>query len=217
MTLWRSPVRHLPGLPFKGMNKLEAIKICLRLENDKAEALLNKKSYTNYESFVSVLSRPSYNLAKDLGCSAVTVSRLMSELFPGKPKNTTKACTYLLNKHGFKYCARCEEVKSTSEFHSNSSRKNGLGSQCIDCHYEQLKVYQPAVTANYRAAKLNRTPSWADLDKIKEIYDNCPEGHHVDHEVPLQGNNVCGLHVEYNLQYLTSKANLQKGNLWQIS
>jgi len=71
---------------------------------------------------------------------------------------------------------------------------------------------QRAVTAKYRASQLKATPKFANLKKIKEIYKNCPKGYHVDHIVPLQGKEVCGLHVEYNLQYLTKSENSSKSN-----
>ncbi len=63
-----------------------------------------------------------------------------------------------------------------------------------------------------QARKEERTPPWADLDKIREIYLNRPKGYHVDHIIPLNGENVSGLHVHYNLQYLPAKENLSKGN-----
>ena len=66
--------------------------------------------------------------------------------------------------------------------------------------------------AKRRATKLNATPKFANLNKIKEIYKNCPKGYVVDHIVPLQGKNVCGLHVEWNLQYLTPLENSSKYN-----
>jgi hypothetical protein len=73
---------------------------------------------------------------------------------------------------------------------------------------------QRAITAKYRASQLKATPKFANLKKIKEIYKNCPKGYHVDHIVPLQGKEVCGLHVEYNLQYLTKSENLSKSNIF---
>jgi len=66
--------------------------------------------------------------------------------------------------------------------------------------------------AAYRAKKLKATPSWADLAKIKQAYLDCPKGFHVDHIIPLQGKNVCGFHVENNLQYLPAMDNFRKNN-----
>jgi 5-methylcytosine-specific restriction endonuclease McrA len=48
--------------------------------------------------------------------------------------------------------------------------------------------------------------------EIRAIYAACPDGSEVDHIVPLRGRLVCGLHVPWNLQYLTSDKNRRKGN-----
>lgn len=78
-----------------------------------------------------------------------------------------------------------------------------------------------AYNSKRRADEKAATPSWADLDKIKSLYnvaqyfDWISGGfvkHHVDHIVPLRGRNVCGLHVENNLQILIDKDNLRKSN-----
>jgi hypothetical protein len=72
-----------------------------------------------------------------------------------------------------------------------------------------------------RAKKLQATPSWASKEAIEEKYrlaqffQDLSGGfvkYHVDHIVPLRGTNVCGLHVENNLQILKAVDNIKKGN-----
>jgi len=66
--------------------------------------------------------------------------------------------------------------------------------------------------AKRRAARLQRTPPWADLKAIQAFYVGCPPGNHIDHVIPLQGELISGLHVLANLQYLPSTENIAKGN-----
>lgn len=81
-----------------------------------------------------------------------------------------------------------------------------------------------ADTAKRRAAKLKRTPPWLTKEQygeIQEFYDLCKELQWlsdasdiltVDHIVPLQGENVSGLHVPWNLQILPMSINSSKLN-----
>ena len=78
--------------------------------------------------------------------------------------------------------------------------------------YLDNKGYYKHKSNKRRAKLLQAIPKFANLDKIKEIYKNCPKGYHVDHIIPLNNPIVCGLHVEWNLQYLSAKENCSKGN-----
>ncbi len=73
-----------------------------------------------------------------------------------------------------------------------------------------------AQQAYRKALQLKATPKWADIGKIREIYQNCPSGYHVDHIIPLRGKNICGLHIETNLQYLPAQENLKKSNKFEV-
>lgn len=74
-------------------------------------------------------------------------------------------------------------------------------------------------TARRKACELQAMPEWANTEEIENFYvwariisrvSGVP--HHVDHIVPLQGRNVCGLHCDGNLQILTAEENCRKGN-----
>lgn len=120
-------------------------------------------------------------------------------------------------------CKDCKKVRSKEHYRNNKeaaidyARDYYLNNR--DRLLERQKQYAQANkelaayhSSNRRARKLLTTPPWADSNKIKAIYLNCPEGYQVDHIYPLQGVNSCGLHVENNLQYLTTQDNLRKSN-----
>jgi len=79
-----------------------------------------------------------------------------------------------------------------------------------------------AIRMSYTAARMQRTPPWADLDAITGMYELCAIFRtagldlHVDHVVPLQGKKVSGLHVPDNLQLLHSSSNRSKLNHFAV-
>lgn len=88
----------------------------------------------------------------------------------------------------------------------------------------KLKTYKAGNRHIYAAAqkkrqttKLRAMPAWADEQAIMDVYRQAAERttetgipHCVDHIVPLQGKNVCGLHVPWNLQIMTRSENAKK-------
>ena len=77
-------------------------------------------------------------------------------------------------------------------------------------HPELYKMFHSVCKANrkLRMVKFGQ-------DGIRKFYKNCPARMVVDHVIPLQGKQVSGLHVIWNLQYLTPAQNMSKGNkIW---
>jgi hypothetical protein len=107
-----------------------------------------------------------------------------------------------------------ERIKKQSKAYRDKN------SDRLKIHQAKLRKENPgryaAYTMKRKAAKLQRTPKWANLKTIQEFYENCPKGMTVDHIIPLQGVNVSGLHVENNLQYLTPIENSKKSNKYTI-
>lgn len=155
---------------------------------------------------------------REAGWSAGGASKLSKKYFPDKPKSQpifTKLLL-LLNKS---YCSKCYKVLDPEHFHSNKSNPTGLQNMCKHCVsvYRRENVDTTYYNAKRRAEERQAIPPWANLNKIKGIYDNCPLGYHVDHIFPLNGENICGLHVETNLQYLLAEDNMRKGNKMPVS
>lgn len=79
-----------------------------------------------------------------------------------------------------------------------------------------------AIVARRRARKLQATPRWLSSKQnraMRDLYVLATEltrttgiEYNVDHIVPLVNDEVCGLHVPWNLQILTAKENKSKGS-----
>ena len=109
-------------------------------------------------------------------------------------------------KHFPHPCKHCGAETTNPVFCSSTcdglSRKNSK---------EYLNKSNAIRQSRYRAKKYRVLAPDANLEKINEIYRNCPVGHEVDHIVPLSRG---GKHHEDNLQYLTVTENRSKGNRW---
>ena len=105
---------------------------------------------------------------------------------------------------GRKYCSRPCSGKANRPMGSSP-----LNPEKLKKSKEHLLAMRRKDQANRRARIKNSTPPDADMQKIKEIYLNCPEGYEVDHIIPLSKG---GLHHQDNLQYLTANENRRKGN-----
>ena len=122
----------------------------------------------------------------------------------------------------FKYIVVCDCGESKIVLGNSLIQGHTQSCGCIRREYIASKNYKhgQAYTSKYKVASVRkaelkrklRMPVWADQKKIDEIYRNKPDGHEVDHIIPLSGKTVSGLHVHNNLQYLPKQENRLKSN-----
>lgn len=133
-------------------------------------------------------------------------------------------------------CKVCMNAYTSQWRAANPGHPKGNRSEVLSRYYENNKEKVLAFSSQYRkdnlgkyafyaqtrwTRKLNATPAWLTEVQLKEIENFYllakwyEEEMHVDHIVPLQGKNVCGLHVPWNLQLLPAIENIKKGNRFE--
>jgi hypothetical protein len=85
----------------------------------------------------------------------------------------------------------------------------------LEYHRKWRSDHSDSVQASHIKNKTNRqlrVVAWTDWPEINKFIRNKPKEMTADHYIPLQGKLVWGLHVSWNLQYLTRSENARKYN-----
>lgn len=124
-------------------------------------------------------------------------------------------CKVCKREAGSKYYQDNKEQVSAYRVTTNEKERQKKWRQAN----QHVKNYH---TAAYRAQEKLATPKWLSKEQLLEIRALYKEAkrlskdtgiqHHVDHIMPLNNENLSGLHVPWNLQILTARDNITKSN-----
>lgn len=94
---------------------------------------------------------------------------------------------------------------------------------CPPCKSAKRKAQKVQEKATVRSRLRKAMPPWADRGLIRDIYElariatrETGEPWHVDHDIPLRGRSVSGLHVPSNLRVVPAEVNLRKQNHYSL-
>lgn len=146
-----------------------------------------------------------------------------SEYRLDRSNNTGRTCWCIecIDSHRKRPDIRERERKRNAEYYLEN--KNRIDR--INKEYYQNHVTEHSYRVRYNKLLRKRaTPRWANYQKIAEFYEKAAQltnetgiQYEVDHIIPIKGKNVCGLHVENNLQILTRYENRKKLNSLKTS
>lgn len=135
--------------------------------------------------------------------------------YEGRP---CKNCQTTTKRTSNRNCLECNKKGSRASY--EKYREDRLAKWKQDnldnpgAHYRKhMALYKERAVR--RKKDLDRRSFPHERKAIVAFRKACPDGHEVDHIIPLNHPLVCGLHCVANLQYLTVEANREKSNKWK--
>lgn len=124
------------------------------------------------------------------------------------------------NREKYLACKKLYRTNNPDKVKAYNASRDPIENRLRSSRWKKANLAKTAANeANRRARKIQATPFWANKDLIEYFYIKAKfmtwftgVPHEVDHIVPLRGKNVCGLHVENNLQVIPEIENVKKGN-----
>lgn len=150
-------------------------------------------------------------------CSKCKIEKPYSQFAINKHRkdgfnNECKSC------YSFRYRERTPNSKRYIKFGGSTKEYMKIYSSN---HYQQNKGYYRNKCAIRERNLKQATPAWANNFFLQEAYELSQLRSkmfnflwEVDHIVPIKNKDVCGLHVEHNLQVVPAYWNKQKSNKW---
>jgi hypothetical protein len=145
-------------------------------------------------------------------------------------KATRELCEFAESKQKrdglYSYCKECARQYQAAYRAANRDSINKWRAENADAMRRLNRAWRQENAGRRNAANALRyarqkraVPLWANAQAISAIYQRAADlsaatgiAYEVDHIVPLQGEVVCGLHCEANLQVITQRENAAKRN-----
>lgn len=122
------------------------------------------------------------------------------------------------------HCSECSRIQARKDYHTHKTERSLQRKRYYESNKDKyiadVKAWSKLHPEHARAKRARRRAREAESSfkaqrqAVRDFYKATPKGMVVDHKIPLNHPSVCGLHVPWNLQYLTPEENRKKGNLF---